>query len=78
MDDVTLRKTFSENLKRQIEDRKILKIELARACNFAPSRVTEMLSGNVNVSVDTIETVAKALNIPPIALLLPAPETAAV
>lgn len=64
-----LARIFSERLQFEIEERRILKSELATQCGISPSRITRLLKGET-INLDIIERVASALGVHPLTLLL--------
>jgi transcriptional regulator with XRE-family HTH domain len=72
MDEMALRRVFADNLRREIGVRGVRKADLARQVGISPARISEMIRGDGNVTVDTIERIAVALHIPAASLLLPA------
>lgn len=68
---MNLRETLILNLKREMATRNVSQSELARRIGVAPARINELLRGLHSPTIDTIEKIATALDLPPAALLIP-------
>jgi len=74
MQEVNARETLSANIRRELKARGWTQTELARRCEWPPSRLAEVLSGEHSSTLDTVEIVAKAFGVGVSAMLLPLPE----
>jgi len=63
------------NLRRELQARGMSQSELAASCGWAPSRITELLQGPKTPKLSTVDTIAKALNVPAPSLLMSPAET---
>lgn len=60
----SLRKVFSENIKRIRTEKHISQEELAFQCGLHRTYLSDIERATRNVSIDNIEKIAKALNTP--------------
>jgi len=71
MDEMTLRKTLAENLRRELAARGMSQSDLARLLGVAPARVNQILHAVNSTTVDSIERIAAVIGIPAASLLIP-------
>ena len=71
-----LSEALAANVRRELEARGWSQSELARKCEWAPSRVTEVLNGKLDYRFATAEKLAEVFGVQPVALFLPPAETA--
>lgn len=69
-----LKETLAANLRREMAVRNITSVDLAARCGWKQPRISEILRAEHSPTLDTVEQVAKALDVTPSALLLPVPE----
>lgn len=74
MEDVTLREILAKNLRRELSTRHMTQVELARRAGIKQPHIAAILAEKYATTVDTIDRVAGALDIPAAQLLLPAQE----
>ena len=55
----TMAEALAANVQREMEARGWSRSELARRCGWAPARITEILKGNLNYRLATVEALAK-------------------
>jgi transcriptional regulator with XRE-family HTH domain len=64
-----LRTIFAKNMKRIRQEQHLSQEELAFSCNLHRTYISDIERGKRNISIDNIEKIATALNIPPYKLL---------
>ena len=69
--DVTARQIVAANVKREMEARGWTQAELARRASLYQPRISELLSGEKDARLTTLEKVASAFGITVSALLMP-------
>jgi transcriptional regulator with XRE-family HTH domain len=71
--DVTHRERLAENLRRHLQATGMKQIDLARACKMAHPRICEILAARYASTIDTVERIEKALQLPSGSLLMAPP-----
>lgn len=66
----SLRKTFSNNVRKFRQEKNLSQEELAFACNLHRTYISDIERGKRNVSIDNIEKIALALETLPYEFLL--------
>ncbi len=74
MQDVKLNEILAVNLRREMSARKLTAVDLAKRCGWRQPRISEILRADHSPTLDTVEQIARAIDISPSALLLPVPE----
>ena len=64
-------KIFCENVMRLLEERQILRSDLARASGVSPAMLTELAKGVANPKLSTMALIAETLAVPLPLLLMP-------
>lgn len=65
-----LRQAFADNVKHARLNKKLSQEELAFVCNLHRTYISDIERAKRNVSIDNIEKIANALDIPPYELLI--------
>ena len=65
---------LAANTKREMVARGWTQAHLAELCDWPPARISEILRGDLNYRLATLETLAKALAVSPASLILPPAE----
>lgn len=70
-----LKKAFTNNLKRFRNKKQLSQAQLAEDSDLSPGYIGDMETGKSHPSLNTVEKIAEALEIPPYLLLIPEEET---
>ncbi len=62
---------FRKNLKKLIKERTLMQKDLSGQCGVSPGYLTDILKGRGNPSINIMEAISKALDVPLPLLLLP-------
>jgi transcriptional regulator with XRE-family HTH domain len=73
MEDVNLNDKFATNLRREMDARGVTPSQLAERCGWRQPRVYEILRAKHSPTLDTVETLEKALDVAPGSLVLAPP-----
>ena len=69
-----LAENLAVNVKRELQARGWTQTYLAELCGWAPPRITDILRGDLDYRLATVEKLATAFGVPPASLVLPPTE----
>ena len=67
----TMAESLAANVLREMEIRGWTRSRLARECRWEPARITEILKGNLNYRLATVQRLAEVFGVSGASLLLP-------
>jgi transcriptional regulator with XRE-family HTH domain len=69
-----LPEVLAANVRRELDARGWSQSELARRCGWKPPQITEILKGNLNYRLATVQRLAEIFGVSPASLLIAPPE----